>query len=216
MPSPAQSVILADFTHYLNKGLRKYFSDHQYNLKPLYAEALKEVGILLREHGALPVILTDTFVMDRNPTCIMKIKSAVPDAKIIILAEKFMPCLRQLPGMGADALVSKCATFAELKSIILNVSAATEVLLCSVFKTLFAAGSDTIRTAKHVLGERDLELIIMSLEFKNDKEIGEKLHIEPNTVAKYRKKILDTLTLQWGYSSAIEYVERNKLLMGRF
>lgn len=216
MPPSSQPVIIADFTHIYNNGLKEYFYDNRESFKPLYAVTLQQVGELLRQHGPVPVLLTDTFVTDRKPACILKIKGAVPGVKVIVLAEHFMPGLRYLPDMGADALVSKRSTFAELKSIILKTATATHTIICSTFKNHFANGSDTIETGDHVLSQRDLDLVLMSLEWHTDKEIGAKLMIEPNTVAKYRKAIINMITVKWGYKNALHYIDKKQLLVGRY
>jgi DNA-binding NarL/FixJ family response regulator len=184
-------IVLADDHKMFAKGIASLLEEEvDFQVISTFGNGLDLVKFL--ENNSYDVILTDINMPGLDGIGVIQaVKEIMPKAKIIVLSMYddeliFKKCQK----LGASAYVLKDADPDELIYTIREVMENTHVM--NFQKVLFQI-SDTkypdLFKEKFSLTKRELQILIMIKEGKNNKDIAEELHISLFTVESHRKNI---------------------------
>ena len=129
-----------------------------------------------------------------------KINRRHPGVKIIILTVLTDgPVPQQMLSAGVDGYVTKTCSIAELVAAIRTVSAGERYLCYTMASKLALSNLATSKGSPfEQLSQRELQVVLMTLQGRDLGKIAESLMISPKTVSTYRHRIYEKLGVKNG------------------
>jgi len=160
------------------------------------ADAQQALDLVRR--AAFDVALLDIAMPGTNGLDLLRqLRSVCPDMAVLILSTyaEDIYAVRALK-QGAAGYLTKDVATAVLVDAVRRVAAGRKYVSPSLVEKLAAIVGGDSRVAGHdVLSDRELEVFRLIARGEALVQIGERLHLSPNTVTTYRSRILDKMGL---------------------
>lgn len=191
-------LLIADDHSLIREGLRKVF-EREPDLE-LVAEATDVAGVLAQlRHREVDVAVLDLNMPGRSGLEAMpSIHAIKPDLPVLILS---MVPERQIATRvfraGGAGFVSKASAAEEIVAAVRRVAAGNKYVSPAVAEFLAAdVSGEATRLGHDALSDRELQVLRLIASGRSTRQIADTLSLSVNTVATYRRRIMEKLGLR--------------------
>jgi two-component system, NarL family, invasion response regulator UvrY len=207
------SVLIGDDHTIVRDGIRQILADTADIV--LAGEAASGPEVMERLHnGSYDVLVLDISLPGISGLEVLRlVKSLYPTLPVLILTmhPEGHYAVRAVRG-GASGYLTKMTASSELITAIRRVASGRRFVTEQLAEQLAAEFQDSpARSATAVLSDRELQVLCLLGRGHPVKEIAAELHISAKTVATYRVRILDKLSLK-NNAEVVQYAVRQGLL----